>query len=163
MCEVPALCKAANRHKTHTLMLAGTQQAPNFAVPEAKQQELAFGVWVCDIYVGLYYFQVVVTKCRHPDLGIVQSGLLDLSDCSQLSQPVVCDLAPMLAPSMPPSDFPRVAGAYDHTRVRWVLFCPALWGRRLRLSHMNAESSSPSRYYSRKIIILHYRHCPTLF
>ena len=48
----------------------------------------------------------------HPDIGIVQSGLLNLSGCSQLSQPVGCDLVPMLAPSMPgpPSDLPRVAG-----------------------------------------------------
>ena len=65
----------------------------------------------------------------HPDLGIVQSGLRDLSDCSQLSQPVGCDLVPMLAPSMPPIDLSRVAGAYVKTCIRWVDLLPCIVGK----------------------------------
>ena len=42
----------------------------------------------------------------HHGSGIEQSGRLDLSDFSQLSQPVGCDSVPMLVPSMPPNDLP---------------------------------------------------------
>ena len=65
---------------------------------------------------------------------------LDLSGCSQLSQPVGCNLVPMLAPSMPPSDLPRVAGAYDKTCIRWVDLPTCIVGKASLLeSHERVE------------------------
>ena len=76
----------------------------------------------------------------HPDSGIVQSGLLNFWDCSKLSQPVGCDLVPMLAPSIPPSDLPRDAGAYDKTCIRWVDLPPCIVGKASSLeSHERVE------------------------
>ena len=56
----------------------------------------------------------------HPISGIEQFGRLDLSDFSQLSQPVGCDRVPMLAPSMPPNDLPRVAGACSYAGSKYA-------------------------------------------
>ena len=52
---------------------------------------------------------------ENPDLGVGQYGLLDLSDCAHFSQPVGCYLqvAPLLSPSVPPSDLPRVTGDWS--------------------------------------------------
>ena len=76
----------------------------------------------------------------HPDLGVVQSGQSDPSDGAQLGQSVGCDLAPILAPSVPPSDLPRVTSTYDKTCIRWVGLSPCIMGTASSLeSHARVE------------------------
>ena len=46
----------------------------------------------------------------------------------------------MLAPTMPPSDLPRVDGAYDKTCIRWVDLPPCIVGKASSLeSHERVE------------------------
>jgi len=96
----------------------------------------------------------------HPDSGIEQSGRLDLSDVSQLSQPVGCDRVPMLAPSMPPNDLPRVAGAYEKTCIRWVDLPPCIAGKATSLeSHERVELNSGTLERERCSITDIVQHC----